>query len=317
MFALHTVCNGTHRKRYEAIITRHPKCNKTGFTSRWIERIRERVRESSLLDIRKAMGIMVFVLAVLTIAGTVAPRSIAFAQRLEFDVASIKQNLIDGPPGFKPQRSGGLVTMHNAQLSAVFYYAYNLTGDYQVVGFPRQFDWYDIDARTNDNATEEQIRLMFQSLLEDRFKLKVHRETRDVTAYELMISNGKSKLTPAHDGEMPATIEGRTFNVHPGLCMTTLWREGAHFTCHAATMDKIVAELSGLLHAPVVDRTRLTGTYDVNLLFLPNDRVLQPDAPPAPTLEEAIRQELGFTLKKGKTPTEVIVVDHLEKPSAN
>jgi len=297
--------------------TRHPKCSRTAFASRWIDRLIERAREFSLVDIRKALGIPVFVLAVLAVAGAVAPRSIAFAQRPEFDVASIKPNLIDGDPGFKPQRSGCLVTMHNTRVSAVFYYAYNLTGDYQVVGFPNQWDWYDIDARTKDDATEEQIRLMFQSLLEDRFKLKVHRETREITGYELTIINGKSKLTPAHDGEMPTTIEGRTFNVHPGRCMTTLWREGAHFTCHAATMDKIIAELSRLLHAPVVDRTRLTGTYDFNLLYLPDDRALQPDAPPVPTLEEAVRQELGFALKKGKTPTEVIVVDHLEKPSAN
>jgi len=297
--------------------TRPPKCSKTAFTSRWIDRLIERAREFSLVDIRKALGITVFVLVVLTVAGAVAPRSTAFAQRLEFDVASVKLNLIDGPPGFKPQRSGGLVTMHNTRVSAVFYYAYNLTGDYQVVGFPDQWDWYDIDARTKDDATEEQIRLMFQSLLEDRFKLKVHRETREVTGYELVIANGKSKLTPAHDGKMSATIEGKTFNVHPGLCMTSFWQEGTHVTCHEATMDKIVAELSHMLHAPVVDHTRLTGTYDVNLLYLPDDRALQPDAPPAPTLEEAVREELGCALKKSKTPTEVIVVDHLEKPSAN
>src|ERR1700753_1795767 len=161
---LNTLCYLIRRKRYETMLIRYPKCSKTASTSRRIDRLRERAREFSRIDRHKVLGIAIFVL---TVAGAVAPRSIVLAQRLEFDVASIKLNLIEAPPGFRPQRSGGLVTMHNTRVSAIFSYAYNIAGSYQVAGFPDQWDWYDIDARTREDATEEQIRLMFQSLLED------------------------------------------------------------------------------------------------------------------------------------------------------
>jgi len=171
--------------------------------------------------------------------------------------------------------------------------------------------------RASASATDDQIRLMFQALLEDRFKLKVHRETRDLPGYELTIAKGKSKLTPARDSSIAITIEGKTLNQRPDSCSTTLWQEGNHFICHAAGMDRIAANLSNLLRAPVVNRTGLTGTYDFNLLYIPDGRTLQADAPPGPTLEQAVQEELGLKLEKGKGPVEVIVVDHLEKPSAN
>src|SRR5439155_17925676 len=125
------------------------------------------------------------------------------------------------------------------------------------------------------SATDDQIRLMFQSLLEDRFKFKVHHESRDLTLYELSIAKGKAKLAPAKEGPMTVTIEGRTWDARPDWCATTLWTEGAHVVCHAVEMDKIVSEVSRLLQVPVVDRTGLTGTYDLNVLYIPDDRRFQ------------------------------------------
>ncbi|HEY4361178.1 MAG TPA: TIGR03435 family protein [Bryobacteraceae bacterium] len=241
--------------------------------------------------------------------------------KLEFEVASVKRNTTNGPSDMRgPRRSGDLVTMHNTQPASLIFYAYNLTASFQIAGyvpFPEGWNWFDIEARAGANATDDQIRLMFQSLLEDRFKLKVHHESRSMPQYELVIAKGKSKLTPARTGDMTVTIEGRTFSTRSGTCGTTLWAEGAHLICHAVTMEAIVSSLRGGLQAPVADRTGLTGTYDLNVLYLPDDRKLDPNAPPSPPLAEAIQEELGLRLEKTKGEVSVLVVDHIEKPSEN
>ncbi len=82
-------------------------------------------------------------------------------------------------------------------------------------------------------------------------------------------------------------------------------------------MPKIANHFSTLLGAAVADKTGLTGTYDVNFLYIPDDRQLKPDAPPGPSLVEAVQEELGLKLKRSKGPVEVLVIDHLEKPSQN
>ena len=92
-------------------------------------------------------------------------------------------------------------------------------------------------------------------------------------------------------------------------------------TCHGATTETIGAFVGGVLHSPVADYTGLTGTYDLDVLFTPDNQRLQSDADPdvvqGPTLEKAIEESLGLKLEKGKGPVEVIVIDHMEQPSEN
>ena len=110
----------------------------------------------------------------------------ALAQRLEFDVASVKENVSNGQFELRPRRSGELITWHNVRVFSVMFYAYNLTANYQVEGYDKFADWawYDFDVRATKDATEEQVRIMFQTLLADRFKLKVHRAPKEVAGYE-------------------------------------------------------------------------------------------------------------------------------------
>jgi len=243
------------------------------------------------------------------------------AGKLEFEVASVKINKDNGPSDFNgPRRSGDSVIMHNMQIYSVINYAYHLTGSYQIAGYKDPSDdsrWVDIEARAAANATEDQIRMMFQSLLEDRFKLKVHHETREIPEYELTIAKGKAKLPSAREADMTLTIEGRTFPARAGACSTTSWREGNHIVCHAAGMETITSQLSGLLQSPLTDHTGLTGKYDLDVLYLPDNRKLDADAPPAPTLVDAIQEYLGLRLEKVKGSVDVLVIDHLEKPSQN
>src|SRR5678816_2556340 len=159
----------------------------------------------------------------------------ALAQRLEFEVASVKENVINGQFEFRPRRSGELITWHNVRVFSVMFYAYNLTANYQVEGYDKFADWawYDFDARAPKDATEEQVRIMFQTLLADRFKLRVHRAPKDVAGYDLVVK-GKSKMTASSDKPLVLTIEGKTYSQAPNTCGTSLWREGSHMVCHVA-----------------------------------------------------------------------------------
>jgi uncharacterized protein (TIGR03435 family) len=287
-----------------------------------IELLLHRGRAFSAAIARVPLAASALAVAALAIAGTFAPHWIAFAQRLEFEVASVKRNSTDGPMDTTPRRSGDLFMMHNIQPYSAIYYAYHLHGSYQMAGYsrlPEGWNWYDIDARVGREATEDEMRLMLQSLLEDRFKLKVHRETRDIPEYELVIAKGKPKLKPSTGDEpLNVKIENKEYGQRAGTCGTSLWHDGAHTVCHAAPTDTIVATLSNVMRAPVVDRTGLTGTYDLHIRFIQEERRLKMDPEDlGPTLEQAVQEELGLKLEKGKGPVEVLVIDHMEKPTEN
>jgi uncharacterized protein (TIGR03435 family) len=270
---------------------------------------------------REAISLAVLALASLATAAALAPHWIAFAQRPEFEVASVRENRDNGPSDLsQPRRSGQRLMMHNTRIFTLVNYGYNINATYQVDGyerFPESYKWYDIDALIPIGATDEQVRLMVQSLLEDRFKFKMHREKRETTQYALVVDKNRAKLTKATGLPMDLTIEGRPLSQAEGTCGVSLWREGARWTCHSASIDKIVATTSSMLKAPVVDRTGLNGSYDVNVRFITDDRRRGPDAPFGPTFEQALREDLGLRLERGKGDIEVLVIDHMEKPSEN
>jgi uncharacterized protein (TIGR03435 family) len=256
-------------------------------------------------------------LATIGVLGVLTTVWTASAQRPEFEVGSVK-NSTTGDSEFVPHRSGDRVSIHMTHIFSVIVYAYHINGGYQLVGPPNSdYNWYDIDAKIGRDATDDEVRLMFQSLLEDRFKLKAHRETREIAQYELTIAKGKPRLTASGSGPMHITIEGRHIDAQPGRCGMSSWLEGAHLICHSAPMDQIATAIGSEVRAPVADRTGLTGTYDIDLLFIPENRKPRPDDPPGPSLADALQTDLGLKLQKGKGPVEVLVIDHMEKPSEN
>jgi uncharacterized protein (TIGR03435 family) len=286
-----------------------------------IETLLRKGREFSPAAARMPVGVASVALAGLAAAGALAPHWIAFAQRPEFEVVSVKVNHSNEEPEIPPRRSGTLVTMHNVQVGSIIYYAYHLEGFYQLTGtipeWPFELKWFDIDARTTPDATEDQVRLMFQSMLADRFKLQAHRETRDISEYLLTLGKGKLQLTPSDSKEpMKIRIEDRPHARQPGTCGTAATREGSQLVCHAVPMERIAAQISLVLHSPAADRTGLTGTYDMNLRFMSEGRTPEPDQIAAPTLAEALA-EVGLKLEKGKGAVEVLVIDHIERPSDN
>jgi uncharacterized protein (TIGR03435 family) len=196
--------------------------------------------------------------------------------------------------------------MHNTRVFSMIFYAYKLSGRYEIDGYDRHApasDWYDLDARAGAGATDDQIRQMMQSLLADRFKLRLHRETREIPQYELVIGRGGPKLTPAgKDDEITVRIEDRTFKQRAGACDINLWKDGEHLVCHSATMETLTNQLRNAFQSPVVDRTKLTGVYDIHIRYFPENRRLDPDAEPGPSLAQALEEELGIRAQRERAP---------------
>ena len=157
---------------------------------------------------------------------------------------------------------------------------------------------------------------MLQALVAERFQLKVHRETKEGTIYTLVIAKGGSKLREAKPGVPGMGDMGSKFS--------------GDLTAQTVPIAQLAKILTQMLGHPVLDKTELKGVYDFELRFTPDDRLQPPPgAPPdsrlppppadsnAPSLFDALQEQLGLKLESGKGPVDVIVIDHVERPSGN
>lgn len=241
-------------------------------------------------------------------------RGLGQAGRPSFEVASVKRNTADEFPDFTPRRSGDRITMHSIRLASVVIYAYHLangraTTSYQLAGnlqLPEGWDVYDIDAIAPGSPNDDDLRLMFQILLEDRFKLKAHREIRELPMYDLVIAKNGPRLK-ATGPDRKVIAEKRPVDSEPGV---------SHLVGRGTSIEQLVSALSGRLDTPVRNLTGLTGgAFDYNVPFARDGNLSV--ATSAANLITAIEEELGLKLKGSKGPVEVLVVDHVEKPSEN
>ena len=194
-------------------------------------------------------------------------------------------------------------------------------------------DWinsaqYTIDASTSSPQTIVMMRgPMMQKLLEDRFKLRVHREVREVPVYFLTVAPGGPKLPPTAEGACnPLSELDPTWSpvVPPGskpwCVVTSPVKQGLRMTWDVKGMSMDV--FSKLINPgrPVVDKTGLVGTYDIQLEWWLDDSAADNAAPTDPTRAsfiQAIRRQLGLQLQPGKGPREFLVIDRLERPTEN
>ena len=234
-----------------------------------------------------------------------------------FDVATIKPNPSGGSrlQGIFPK--GRHLMIVNGSLQDMIVFAFSLQLK-QVVGAPEWTanDRYDVDAVPDQPGTPslEQMRNMLRKLLVERFKLTIHHEKREMSAYLLTVGKTGQKLTPS---QIKGTLPG--FGASPGTGGLTL-----HLVNE--TMGDFTSFLQMLvLDKPVVDQTGITGRFDNNITFTPDQTQFngQPpklppaDVPDAPDLFTAIQQQLGLKLAAEKIAVDVIVIDHVEKPSPN
>jgi uncharacterized protein (TIGR03435 family) len=261
---------------------------------------------------------------------------IAAGGKREFEVASVKPIPYElrHTPNFPLDNRNAFVP--GGRFSAAFplwvyiTFAYKLPPTQQIPpGLPAwatnwEHDLYAVEARAAGNATKDQMRLMMQSLLADRFKLAVHFETQVVPVFALtLLKPGKTgpNLRPHSQGppcpDSYADRQAGAGEVFPPDCdVAQLLAEGVKFRLGSrnTTMPLIAEAISPLLFMdkPVVDRTGLSGTFDFTVEY-----TYEPDAPPGTSLLNAVREQLGLKLVTSKAPIRILVIDHVERPSVN
>ena len=189
------------------------------------------------------------------------------------------------------------------------------------------------------DGQKDQTSLMMQSLLADRFKLEVHFETRELPIYDLVVAKGGPKLTPA---PLPATSPSSDAEAQPPTpilptsagdlrrgVLVLYHGHAAEMTAKAASLDQLLRWLAGYSEIggrTIINQTGLSGTYTFTLrwtrerLSAPSPQADAPTSstdPDAPPLFTSLQQQLGLRLVSTKGPVEVLVIDHIEKPSAN
>ena len=265
----------------------------------------------------------------------------AAGAKMAFEVASVKLDKSDKfkPPGF-PFDAGDAYSATGGRLTAdfglstyiTFAYKLNLTPEQRqamMAALPKwtSEDRFEVQAKAEQaNPTKDQMRLMMQSLLAERFKLAVHFETQEAPLLVLtVIKPGKlgPKLKPHSEG--PPCDSAPPGDVFPPQCdvFALTARQGQPYIAGSrnSTMALIAGALPGLgrLPRPVVDRTGLTGRFDFTLEWVPefNDSLRNKAEVEGPSFEAALREQLGLKLQPSKGPIQVLVVDHVERPTEN
>jgi uncharacterized protein (TIGR03435 family) len=259
------------------------------------------------------------ILGGLMFSGSLAPRWIAFAQQtsgLRFEVASIKRDLSGERNGMFTMVPACHLERRTLRDLVIFAWRVN---DFQVTGAPAwvESDRYNIDAKAEGppSFSQDYVTLQYrrlQTLLRDRFNLTIHRETKELPVYELTVAKGGPKL------QSPNCLqrEPGDFTIAPGRYCGLVGGSMASGRLQASgtTMANLARSLSHMLSRMVVDRTGITGEFDLRLTFAPD----KPDVPDlAPDIFIAMQEQLGLKLESTKGPVELLVIDHVEKPDAN
>jgi uncharacterized protein (TIGR03435 family) len=262
---------------------------------------------------------LAFALVGFVVLATGAPRAQAppAARRLAFDVSSIKENTSGRDGGSMGFRPGGTFAGANIPASSLVHTAFTTNPPLlmqQIVGLP---GWaasirYDITAKIPADAPQDaaaassHLPEYVRSLLEDRFAFKGHMDKQELPIYALTIAASGSKLRPS-------TLDCSKAEDRP-KCLISFGPgriTGAHLT-----LANLLGTLAGATGRPVLDRTNLGGAFDVDLQWAAA-------AAPADASDDrasifvAVQEQLGLKLESARAPMDVLVVDHLERPTEN
>jgi uncharacterized protein (TIGR03435 family) len=262
--------------------------------------------------------------------------------RRPFEAATIKLNnncLDRGLPATTANVPGRLA-MHCMPLTSAIQSAYviykdgvrpeSLGSDVPLEGIPPWLssDLYDIDAVAAGDARQEEMRgPMLQALLEERMRLKVHFETREVPIYALTVTKGGHRLTPFVSGScVPADFNAASAARKVPVCTfgiraVPLGSSDLVLDAQGLTLDALARQLGIALDRPIVNRTGIVGQFNLHLEFAADQttpRFFRPNVPPGgrASIFQAM-QDLGLRLEATRGPRPILVIDHVERPSEN
>ncbi|MGA1984135.1 MAG: TIGR03435 family protein [Acidobacteriaceae bacterium] len=256
---------------------------------------------------------------------------------LKFDVVSARLDTsgVDHASMQSPQNGDG-ITIENLTLEWVIDYAYDFQRTELVSGLPEwaKTEKYDITAKVDGadvaafgKLNQDQRRVMLQAVLEDQFKLKVHRAPMEIPVFALVVGKNGPKMKQAKPGDTYAG--GLKFPNGAAAGGDILLPNGpGHFVGQGVSMQALALMLTRIqLGRQVVDRTGLTGKYDFTLRFAPTDAMrpvingtmqgVPADQSDDPEIFTALQEQLGLRLVPAKAPVEGLVIDHVERPSQN
>lgn len=226
-----------------------------------------------------------------------------------FDVVSIKPSTeINANKGIRYTPDGGF-RARNYSLKDFIRLGWDVRS-FQITGGPGWLDAKRYNVETTPDVPfnplgaegEKRLREMVRSMLQDRFRLQVHQQSKDTNVYRLMSVPGALKLKRTGDTRDAAT---------------QMRDSKGHMWATKFDMELLARNLGGELGFPVVDQTGLSGVYDFELVWNPEESGAAGDADSLPSMVTAIREQLGLELKRGRGQVEMIVIDYAEEASAN
>jgi uncharacterized protein (TIGR03435 family) len=290
---------------------------------------------------RNSIRVTVALLALTGVAVPVSPQTPAF------EVASVKPNLSgDFRRAIGPGPGGRFQALNNTlrELMTFAFGVDNALAGLQITGGPPWLDRdrFDVDAvAPGGSATPAEARVMLRTLLVERFKLRTHRETREIATYDLVVDRDDRRPGPRlrispidcearraaarRGGPPPAAAQGPPPDPATVRPVCGLRQTPSRFAGDAVTMIQLASALGPASGRIVFDRTALTGYFDIDLEWNPGQEqvpragVAPPAAidPSAPPIFTAIREQLGLRLEGSRAPIELVVIDSAEPPAPN
>jgi uncharacterized protein (TIGR03435 family) len=250
------------------------------------------------------------------------------ARHPQFEAASVKPNHSGDPRIQFPPPVGGRFTATNIPLNMLLSMAYKVRVN-NISGGPSwmSVDRYDIEAKAEGNPAPEEMNRMIRSLLEDRFGVAAHYETRDLPVYALVAAKNGPRLPAPKEGACTATPAGKALPPIAGQPLPTLLPtpcggirtlvnrlEGGN-----VGMAQLANALANVTRRSVLDQTGYNGMFDVQLNWTPDGESGKggPADDSGPSLFTALQEQLGLRLESQKGPVEVLVVDHAGKATEN
>jgi uncharacterized protein (TIGR03435 family) len=263
----------------------------------------------------------------------------AFAQPAsplpEFEAVSIKPSKSGNIRGAMHPSPGGRLTATNVTAKALIQWAYSIR-EFQLSGVPgwAESERFDVTAKSDGSPRYDflkpELETMFQSVLAERFKLTVHRDSKELPIYSLIVAKNGPKIHAVDEGDCPEVPTPQN------PCRSLRTNQFGQMTGEKAPMGALAVILTNFMGRIVVDKTGLKGSYSYVLNWTRYLQQAQSEGGPSPTgvdrpisqtpfdpasvqpaISTALEEQLGLKLESGKGPVETIVIDHLERPSQN